>query len=79
MSSAVLAGVVGGRDQFAEVWTAMLQALENSEQQLDFSEFKHAATLKKQVWHGVQHVYAKIMSMLNSPKLLETLPNHINR
>ncbi len=38
-----------GNDQFAEVWKATLQALENSEQQMDFSEFKHAATLKKQV------------------------------
>ena len=36
-------------EQLSEVWIAVLQALENSEHQMDFSEFKHAAVLKKQV------------------------------
>ena len=36
------------RQQLGEVWNALWQALENSEQQEDFSEFKHAATLKEQ-------------------------------
>lgn len=39
----------GSNGQFGEVFVAVLQALENSEQQFDFSEFKHAAILKRQV------------------------------
>ena len=39
-----------GREQFLAVWEAVIQALGNSEQQVgDFSEYKHAATLKTQV------------------------------
>ena len=41
-------GRVLSSQQFSEVWSALWQALENSEQQEDFSEFKHAATLKEQ-------------------------------
>ncbi len=39
----------GSDDQMNKVWQAMLQALEDSEPRMDFSEFKHAATLKSQV------------------------------
>ncbi len=35
--------------QVVEVWHALWRALETSEQQADFSEFKHATTLKEQV------------------------------
>ena len=39
-----------GREQFLAVWEAVIQALGNSEEQIgDFSEYKHAATLKTQV------------------------------
>ena len=34
---------------FQEVWSAVVQGLENSEQQSDFSEFKHVTTLRTQV------------------------------
>ena len=49
------------REQLTEVWAALWHALESSERQEDFSEFKHAATLKEQVkvgtkvkWSGTQ-------------------------
>jgi len=42
-------GSVLSRGQLLEVWQALWHALETSEQQEDFSEFKHAATLKEQV------------------------------
>lgn len=48
LSNAALSRAIGG-PQLDEVWVALFQALENSEQQVDFSEFKHAATLKQQV------------------------------
>ena len=54
-SAAARGAIAGGGDgssggaQMGEVWQAMLQALEDSEPRVDFSEFKHAATLKNQV------------------------------
>ena len=62
LSSAAAHNVLSG-PQFGEVWAALVQALENSEQQMDFSEFKHAATLKHQVCSArekgvyLMHVY----------------------
>ena len=48
-NGAISSGDGGCRNQVNEVWQAMLQALEDSEPRMDFSEFKHAATLKSQV------------------------------
>ena len=49
-SAAAHGAIVGGSGgQVVEVWQAVLQALEDSEPQMDFAEFKHAATLKNQV------------------------------
>lgn len=51
LCSAVMHNALAGQ-QFKEVWDALSQALENSDQQMDFSEFKHAVTLKSQVCLG---------------------------
>ena len=40
---------LAGVEQFVIVWEALVQALENSQHQGDFSEYKHAATLRTQV------------------------------
>ena len=48
LSSAAMHNALAGQ-QFREVWDALGQALENSDQQTDFSVFKHAVTLKSQV------------------------------
>ncbi len=38
-----------GAEQVLFVWDSLLQALENSQNLGDFSEFKHASTLRTQV------------------------------
>lgn len=61
LSSAAVSSALGP-GQFVEVWGALSQALENSEQQVDFSEFKHASTLKFQLCTGICHLVAGLPS-----------------
>lgn len=62
--SGAVRGCVLSKEQFSEVWTALWQALENSEQQMDFSEFKHAASLKEQA----SMTHTECVSMLSALK-----------
>ena len=40
---------MAGVEQVVSVWESLLQALENSQSLGDFSEYKHAVTLRTQV------------------------------
>lgn len=45
-----------GSSQFQSVWAAAMDGLENSEDEIEFSEYKHAVALKAQLCTTVMHL-----------------------
>uniref|UniRef100_A0A671P9F2 HEAT repeat-containing protein 6 n=1 Tax=Sinocyclocheilus anshuiensis TaxID=1608454 RepID=A0A671P9F2_9TELE len=46
----------GDAQQFAEVWRALAQALEHSEEMEDFLEYRYCASLRSQLCHALLHL-----------------------
>ncbi|XP_030637868.1 HEAT repeat-containing protein 6 [Chanos chanos] len=46
----------GSSIQFAEVWNALAQALQHSEETEDFLEYRYCASLRAQLCHGLLHL-----------------------
>lgn len=46
----------GDVNQFAEVWQALAQALEHSEETEDFLEYRYCASLRSQLCHALLHL-----------------------
>lgn len=46
----------GDEHQFAEVWRALAQALEHSEETQDFLEYRYCASLRSELCHALLHL-----------------------
>lgn len=46
----------GNEHQFAEVWRALAQALEHSEETQDFLEYRYCASLRSELCHALLHL-----------------------
>ncbi|XP_058416401.1 HEAT repeat-containing protein 6 isoform X2 [Diceros bicornis minor] len=62
----------GSVDQYAEIWNALVTALQKSEDTTDFLEFKYCASLRTQICQALIHLLS-LASASDLPSLKDTL------
>lgn len=62
----------GPVDQYAQIWNALVTALQKSEDTTDFLEFKYCASLRTQICQALLHLLS-LASALDLPCIRETL------
>ncbi|XP_036922890.1 HEAT repeat-containing protein 6 [Sturnira hondurensis] len=62
----------GSADQFAQIWRALVTALQRSEDTADFLEFKYSASLRTQICQALIHLLS-LASAPDLPCIKETL------
>ena len=62
----------GSADQYAQIWKALVTALQKSEDTMDFLEFKYCASLRTQICQALVHLLS-LASAPDLPCIKETL------
>ncbi|NXU79925.1 HEAT6 protein, partial [Oreotrochilus melanogaster] len=62
----------GSTEQFCHIWSALVEALQNSEDTEDFLEFKYSASLRTQICQALLHLLSLAQST-DLPGIWETL------
>lgn len=62
----------GSVDQYAQIWNALVTALQKSEDTTDFLEFKYCASLRTQICQALVHLLS-LASASDLPCIKETL------
>lgn len=62
----------GSVDQYAQIWNALVTALQKSEDTTDFLEFKYCASLRTQICQALIHLLS-LASTSDLPSIKETL------
>lgn len=62
----------GSVEQYAQIWNALVTALQKSEDTMDFLEFKYCASLRTQICQALIHLLS-LASALDLPCIKETL------
>ncbi|XP_036125099.1 HEAT repeat-containing protein 6 isoform X2 [Molossus molossus] len=65
----------GSVDQYAQIWNALVTALQKSEDTTDFLEFKYCASLRTQICQALIHLLS-LASASDLPCIKETLELH---
>ncbi|MGH0181857.1 UNVERIFIED_CONTAM: hypothetical protein FKN15_013068 [Acipenser sinensis] len=65
-------GRYGDAEQFGEVWEALVQALEHSEETEDFLEYKYCASLRAQLCQALLHLLG-LASLADLPRIHATV------
>lgn len=65
-------GRYGDAEQFGEVWEALVQALEHSEETEDFLEYKYCASLRSQLCQALLHLLG-LASLADLPRIHATV------
>lgn len=65
----------GSAEQFGQIWSALVEALQKSEDTEDFLEFKYSASLRTQICQALLHLLGLAKST-DLPVVWETIRDH---
>lgn len=65
----------GSAEQFGQIWSALVEALQKSEDTEDFLEFKYSASLRTQICQALLHLLGLAKST-DLPVIWETIRDH---
>lgn len=65
----------GTSEQFSQIWSALIIALQRSEDTEDFLEFKYSASLRTQLCHALLHLLS-LADEMDLPSIRATVAEH---